>query len=29
VTVRWPGTAGSDRSISLATVRLAPREPTQ
>jgi general secretion pathway protein I len=29
VTVSWPGAAGSDRSISLATVRLAPREPTQ
>ena len=28
VTVRWPGVAGSDRSIALATVRIAPREPT-
>jgi general secretion pathway protein I len=29
VTVSWPGTAGNDRSISLATLRLAPRELTQ
>lgn len=29
VTVSWPGLAGSDRSIALATVRLAPRELTQ
>jgi general secretion pathway protein I len=27
VTVSWPGVAGSDRSIALATVRLAAREP--
>lgn len=28
VTVSWPGIAGSDRSIALATVRLAPKELT-
>jgi general secretion pathway protein I len=28
VTVRWPGVAGSDRTIALATVRIAPRELT-
>ena len=28
VTVSWPGMAGSDRSIALATVRLAPKELT-
>ena len=28
VTVRWPGVGGNDRSIALATVRLAPRELT-
>jgi len=26
VTVRWPGVAGSERSIALATLRVAPRE---
>jgi hypothetical protein len=26
VTVRWPGTAGSDRSVSLSTVRVAVKE---
>ena len=26
VTVRWPGTAGSDRSVSLSTVRIAMKE---
>jgi len=28
VTVNWPGVAGSDRSIALATVRLAAKELT-
>ncbi len=28
VTVSWPGVAGSDRSVALATVRLAPKELT-
>lgn len=28
VTVSWPGVAGSDRSIDLATLRLAPKELT-
>ena len=28
VTVSWPGVAGSDRSIALATVRLAAKELT-
>jgi general secretion pathway protein I len=27
VTVSWPGTLGNQRSISLATVRLAPKQP--
>lgn len=27
VTVSWPGTLGNQRSVSLATVRLAPKQP--
>jgi hypothetical protein len=28
VTVSWPGVGGNDRSITLASVRLAPKELT-
>ena len=28
VTVSWPGAAGTDRSVALATMRLAPKEVT-
>jgi general secretion pathway protein I len=28
VTVRWPGVAGSERSIALATLKVTPRELT-
>ena len=28
VTVSWPGAGGNDRSVALATVRLAPKEVT-